>query len=174
MCCVMHPVGRGKLATLLEAYQWVSGSAGENYPLLILGLDEVGRQQLADLLADYGARQFVYALPPISTTSLPWLYRKCSVVFHPAPIAPWGNPLRNALACGKPLVAGETPQAGALVGPAAYLAPLDRPRELGAALLTVIVEEELASQLGGEGLRRASAWQVEPFRRGLAEIYRKG
>ncbi len=141
--------------------------------MLILGLDEVGRQQLADLLADYGSRQFVRALPPISTTSLPWLYRKCSVVFHPAPIAPWGNPLRNALACGKPLVAGETAQAGALVGPAAYLAPLDRPRELGAALLTVIVEEELASQLAGEGLRRASAWQVEPYRQGLAEIYRK-
>lgn len=167
------PGRRGELATLLEAYQWVLGPAGENYPLLILGLDEVGRQQLADLLADSGLRQFVRALPPISTTLLPWLYRKCSVVFHPAPIAPWGNPLRNAFACGKPLVAGETPQVGALVGPAAYLAPLDRPRELGAALLTVIVEEELASQLGGEGLRRASAWQVEPFRQGLAEIYRK-
>jgi hypothetical protein len=59
------------------------------------------------------------------------------------------------------------------VGPAAYLAPLDRPRELGAALLTVIVEEGLASQLAGEGLRRAAAWQVETFRQELAEIYRK-
>ena len=42
-----------------------------------------------------------------------------------------------------------------------------------AALLTVIVEEELASQLAGDGLRRAAAWQVETFRWELAEIYRK-
>ncbi len=60
----------------------------------------------------------------------------------------------------------------ALVGPAAYLVALDHPRELGAALLTVIVEEEVASQLSAAALRRAAGWQTEAFRQELGEAYR--
>jgi glycosyltransferase involved in cell wall biosynthesis len=116
----------------------VAGSVGENYPLLILGLDEAGRQHLSGLLPDYDLLECVHALPLVSPFSIPWLYWKCSVLFHPATIAPWGNPLRNALTFGKPVVAGETALSDALVGPAAYLVALERPRELGAALLTVI------------------------------------
>jgi glycosyltransferase involved in cell wall biosynthesis len=167
------PSRPAELRSLLEAYRWVAGSVGDDYPLLILGLDEVGRQHLSGLLPDYGLMECVRALPLVSPFSVPWLYRKCSVLFHPAAIAPWGNPLRNALAFGKPVVAGETALSDALVGPAAYLVALERPRELGAALLTVIVEEELAGQLGSEGMRRAASWKTELFRQELGEIYRK-
>jgi glycosyltransferase involved in cell wall biosynthesis len=167
------PSRPAELRSLLEAYGWVAGSVGENYPLLILGLDEAGRQHLSGLLPDYDLLECVHALPLVSPFSIPWLYWKCSVLFHPATIAPWGNPLRNALTFGKPVVAGETALSDALVGPAAYLVALERPRELGAALLTVIVEEELASQLGSEGMRRAAGWQTESFRQELGEVYRK-
>jgi hypothetical protein len=169
-----HGPGRSaELQGLLEAYHWAAGLVGEDYPLLILGLDEAGRQHLSRLLPDYGLLDCVHVLPRVSPYSIPWLYRKCSVLFHPAAIAPWGNPLRNALAFGKPVVAGETALSDALVGPAAYLAALEKPRELGAALLTVIVEEELAGQLAAEGALRAASWQIEPFRRGLGDVYRK-
>jgi glycosyltransferase involved in cell wall biosynthesis len=160
------------LRFLLETFRWAAGPVGENYPLLILGLDEVGRKELPGLLATWDLHSCVQALPVISPFSIPWLYRKCSVLFHPVAIAPWGNPVRNALALGKPVVAGETTLSDALVGPAAYLAALDQPRELGAALLTVIVEEGLADRLAAEAMQRAASWQTEMFRRELGEVYR--
>ena len=164
-----HPAA---LRTLLESFGWVAGPVGENYPLLILGMDEVGREYLPELLAAYGLEGCVRALPVISPYSVFQLYQNCSAVFHPAEITPWGNPLRNAIACGKPVVAGETSLSDALVGPAGYLVALDHPRELGAALLTVIVEEEVAGQLSAAALRRAAGWQTEVFCRELGEAYR--
>ena len=166
------PCHQAALDFLLETFRWAAGSVGEDYPLMILGLDEVGRERLPDILAAYGLQEYVRALSVISPFSVPWLYQRCSVLFHPAVIAPWGNPLRNALACGRPVVAGETALSDALVGPAAYLGALDRPRELGAALLTVIVEEEIASRLSAEAMQRAAGWQAETFRRELGEVYR--
>jgi len=164
-----HPAA---LRTLLESFGWVAGPVGENYPMLILGMDDVGREKLPELLAAYGLEGCVRALPVISPYSVLRLYQNCSAVFHPAEITPWGNPLRNAIACGKPVVAGETSLSDALVGPAAYLAALGDPRELGAALLTVIVEEEVASQLSAAALRRAAGWKTEVFRQELGEAYR--
>jgi len=166
------PCHQTALHFLLETFRWAADSVGEDYPLLILGLDDAGRERLPALLAAYGLQGYVSALPVISPFSVPWLYRKCSVLFHPAEIAPWGNPLRNALAFGKPVVAGETALSDALVGPAAYLAALDQPRELGAALLTVIIEEELSSRLSAEARQRAAGWQTETYRRELGEVYR--
>ena len=166
------PCHQAALHFLLDAFRWVAGPVGENYPLLILGLDGAERERLPELLADYGLQGCVRALPVISPFSVPWIYRKCSVLFHPAEIAPWGNPLRNALACGKPVVAGETALSNALVGPAAYLAALDQPRALGAALLTVIVEEEIADRLSAEAVKRVAGWPLENFRRELGEVYR--
>jgi glycosyltransferase involved in cell wall biosynthesis len=166
------PCHQAALHFLLETFRWAAGPVGANYPLLILGLDEVGRERLPELLDAYDLSEYVRAVPVISTFSVPWLYRNCSVLFHPAEIAPWGNPLRNALAFGRPVVAAETALAGALVGPAAYLVALDQPRELGAALLSVLVEEELAGQLSAVALQRAAVWQAETFCRDLEEVYR--
>jgi len=164
-----HPAA---LRFLLESFGWAAGPVGENYPLLILGMDDTGREKLPELLAAHGLEGCVRALPVISPYTVLRLYRNCSALFHPAEITPWGNPLRNAIACGKPVVAGETSLSDALVGPAAYLAALGHPRELGAALLTVIVEEEVASQLSAAAIRRAAGWQTEVFRRELGEAYR--
>jgi glycosyltransferase involved in cell wall biosynthesis len=166
------PSHQAALQLLLETFRWAAGPVGENYPLLILGLDAAGRAWLPALLDANNLQGYVRALPVISTFSVPWLYRNCSVLFHPAEITPWGNPLRNALTYGRPVVAAETALTDALVGPAAYLVALDQPRELGAALLSVIVEEELAGQLSADALRRAASWQAETFCRELGEAYR--
>jgi glycosyltransferase involved in cell wall biosynthesis len=160
------------LRTLLESFGWAAGPVGENYPLLILGMDDVGRENLSELLAEYSLESCVRALPVISPYSVLRLYQNCSALFHPTEITPWGNPLRNAIACGKPVVAGETTLSDALVGPAAYLAALGHPRELGAALLTVIVEEGVANQLSAAALRHAAGWKTEVFRQELGEAYR--
>ena len=159
-----HPVA---LRTLLESFGWAAGPVGENYPLLILGMDDVGRENLPELLAEYSLESCVRALPVISPYSVLRLYQNCSALFHPTEITPWGNPLRNAIACGKPVVAGETTLSDALVGPAGYLVALGHPRELGAALLTVIVEEGVANQLSAAALRHAAGWKTGGFSPGI-------
>lgn len=161
------------LQRLLESWHWASSPVGDQYPLLILGMPDKQRDVLSDLVRRFDLGETVRALPDVSVETLPAIYRGCSAFFHPAPFSPWGDPVRNALACGKPVVAAESRLADAIVGPAAYLAPSDDPRALGAALLTVIVEEEVAGELAQNARQRSGAWRSAAFSHALDEVYRR-
>jgi glycosyltransferase involved in cell wall biosynthesis len=94
----------------------------------------------------------------LSLPSLAALYRGCSLLFHPVQPSVWGDPLRLALAAGRPIVGVEAPAVSGIVGPAAYLVPAADARKQGAAMLTVLVEESLADHLASSALQRAGDW----------------
>ncbi len=165
------PCGEAALHHLLAAWSWACGPVGEYHPLLLLGLDEKARQRLPSLADDYVCQGTLRPLPVMHPGAIPALVRGCSAVFHPAPLAAWGGAARLALAYGRPLVAAETPRSVALAGPAAYLAPEGDSRALGAALLTVIVEEQVAQALGEAGLQRAAGWDNRSFGQALFAAY---
>jgi glycosyltransferase involved in cell wall biosynthesis len=58
-----------------------------------------------------------------------------------------------------------------MVGAAAYLIPRGDPRALGAAIISVIVEEQLAKQLSDAAARRAAAWDRAAFGIQLVSLY---
>ena len=165
------PCDEASLQRLLAAWSWAAAPVGEYYPLLLLGLDDKARQRLPSLPGEYGCQGTLHPMPVLPPGAVSALVRGCSAVFHPAPLAAWGGAARLALAYGRPLVAAETPQAVALAGPAAYLAPADDSRALGAALLTVIVEERVAQTLGEAGLLRAAGWDSRSFGEALFAAY---
>ena len=171
------PHGLQDLRSLLEAWSWAAGSIGDYYPLLLLGLDEQARKALPALAQKYQLGETVRAIPPVSIETLGLLYRKCTALFHPAGVSPWGGAIRPALSCGKPVVALKSELAEALVGPAAYLVPEDgKPAEgsgraLGAALITVVVEESVAEGLRQAAYQRAARWRGAEFRQALLAAY---
>jgi hypothetical protein len=165
------PCDEAALQRLLAAWSWASGPIGEYYPLLLLGIDDKAHQRLPSLAGEYGCQDTLRPLPLLPPGAIPVLVRGCSAVFHPAPLAAWGAAARLALPYGKPLVAAETPRSVALAGPAAYLAPEGDSRALGAALLTVIVEEQVALALSEAGLRRAAGWDRRSFGEALFAAY---
>jgi glycosyltransferase involved in cell wall biosynthesis len=174
------PQAAADLRRLLDAWSWAAGSLGDYYPLLVVGLDEPGRQILVALLNEYNLAETVRALPELSLAGLASLYTGSAAVFHPAGVSPWGGSLRLALACARPVVALETPLADALVGPAAYLVPPAEDRQavsraLGAALITVIVEESVSEGLVAAARQRAAGWanpdQEKAFTRELLRAY---
>ena len=159
------------LEHLLQAWNWAATAIGGNYPLLVLGLDSGAITNLSPLAVEYDLGGSLHALQGVKPDVLAYLYRSCSAVFHPAPASPWSGPVRLALACGKPLVASENNITAAITGPAAYLAPPGDPRALGAALVTVIVEQQVADRLSAAAKRRATNWEMEKFSAQLGMIY---
>ena len=153
------------LRMLLDAWRWASTTLGETMSLVTVGLDLEARLQLVKLSADYQLTGTVLALPEVPLAKLAVVFRRCTALLQINPISPWGDPIRLALASGKPVVGLENPLSDALVGPAAYLV---RPgesakataRALGAALVTVIGEESVAEPLADEAKKRSAAWKV--------------
>ncbi len=161
------------LRWLLSAWSWVISALGDQIPLVLLGCTP---QDVADLMPQLrGLRlgKSIYPLPPQRPDVVASLYRGSAAVFHPLGSVPWGGALRYALACAKPIVALETSISDALTGPAAYLVKERDTRLLGAALLTVLVEDEVAASLREAALERIRAWTWGDFGAALEDAYRK-
>jgi glycosyltransferase involved in cell wall biosynthesis len=170
------PASEPALRRLLEAWSWAAGSLGDDYPLTALGFNMEESQRLSGLAVEYGLENSVQALPVIPPGAIPAVYRRAAVLFHPAQVAAWGSPLRLALACGQPIVALEDRRIDALVGPAAYLVPdqaVKYARALGAAVVTLIVEESMGAALGSAARQRAAAWDGQAFSQALGNAYRE-
>lgn len=170
------PGDQDALERLLAAWSWAAEPIGESTPLVILGLDPEEQARCSQMAKERGFETTLRLLPSLPVEDLAALYRGCNAVFHPAPYAAWGGTIRAALACGKPLVACETPALGALVGKAAYLVPADlsgSSRAFGAAVITIVVEESV-----GEGLSRAARqlsqnWKGTAFAMQLSQLYQQ-
>ena len=168
------PGDRSALEDLLAAWSWAAGPLGDNYPLLILGLNPQEQVLCTQLATTRDLQSTINTLPALSVEALAALFHNCSAVFHPTPYSAWGGAARAALICEKPLVALESPALSALVGPAAYLVPPKQAtssRALGAALITVVVEESVADDLAQAARKLTTNWNGEQFGRQLAKIY---
>jgi glycosyltransferase involved in cell wall biosynthesis len=159
------------LRRLLDAWSWVADPLGEAYPLLAIGLGEAGRERLAGLVTESSLGETIRSLPMLPPRALRLIYRRSAALFHPLIDPPWGGPVRLALASGTPVVSFESEPMSALVGPAAYLVKPGDARLLGAALITVLVEEGVAQKLAQAGRQRVEAWSLPAFATGLAQAY---
>jgi len=165
------PGGRQQLELLLQAWNWAAPAVGEYHPLLLVGLEEVDQQLVSELRKAMNFGDSLQVLSGVTPGMLPYLYQRSTAVFHPAPASPWCGPVRLALASGKPLVATEDSLTGAIAGPAAYLVKGNDARALGAALVTVVVEQELADSFSSAGRLRAQDWVNSGFSEQLLELY---
>jgi glycosyltransferase involved in cell wall biosynthesis len=164
------PGDRRSLDHLLQAWKWAAPAIGDYYPLLLVGLE---RAEGSKLVEHYDFGESLCVLPHVNPVLLADLYRRCTAVFHPALASPWSGPVRLALASGKPLVAIENSIIDAIAGPAAYLAPAGDARALGAALVTVAVEQQVAESLSSAALQRVRNWDSLNFGEQLLGIYRR-
>lgn len=167
------PAGASAMDQLFNAWRWAAGPIGDYHPLLVLGFNAEERSHLTELAKTFDFGGTVRALPELSPPAVALLYQGSTALFHPASEPLWGGPIRHALACGKPIVASQHPQTSRLVGPAAYLVAGDDSRLLGAALITVVVEEDVAGKLAQAARQRAAAWTGVVYSQALSAAYQK-
>jgi hypothetical protein len=159
------------IRNLLLTWSWASGPIGELSPLVIVGLQEIDRQQISYRLSEYDLEKTVHLLPALPPQELAWLYQGCNGLIHPAPVSVWEGPVRQALASCRPVVALKTGLAEALVGPAAYLVDERDTRAMGAALITISTEESIAISLSQAARERSLRWDSTHFQEKLTTTY---
>lgn len=143
----------------LAAWTWVDGSLGDTYPLQFLSWDPRMGELIHAMADEFDVADSVAAGPP--TNDLAQLYREAAAFLSVRPLA-WGQPFRWALASGVPVAAFESASAASILGDAGYLAPNGDTRALGAACLSLLVQEDLAESLRVKGRRRAAAYADHP------------
>lgn len=169
--CLAFGGTEDELRILMAAWSWVTGSLGDEYPLVIVGGGEASAKTVQALAGAAAVEESIRWIGKVSLESLAPLYRNATVFLH-AGLTLTGQELRWALACGVPIAGVETPETAAVAGDAGYLvSPLDT-RALGAACLTLIVETDFAEKLVERGLRRARAYHAPSARQAWAQVFR--
>lgn len=172
----LGPSSMKDLRFLLNTWRWAAGSLGDGYQLVILGADHEACQRVKKLVDEFHLEDSVKWLSAVSMPLLARIFHACRALVHPARIAPWGGALRLALASGKPLVCWETHLTDALAGPAGFLISkrddeIQTVRDLGAALISVSVDDQLAESLSQSTLDRVKAWDAVAFSQALSMLY---
>lgn len=160
------------ITAALAAWTWASAPLGDAYSLLLAGLDQPAitwAQAEAQRLNLPGG---IHILGQTPLAALPSLYRGAAAVLCVGEISPWANPLRYALACQRPVIGFETPLTGGMAGTAGYLVTNGDTRALGAAILTVLVNEDVAGKMQQAAGKIAAAWEMEQFGAALYRLYR--
>lgn len=160
------------LRRLLAVWSWAADSIGELYPLVLLGITNAEKRiEFQAIAKEANLENYLIMLPQVPIQSIPSIYRGCSGVLQLGEIAAWGEPARYALACGKPLVAEESILADALVGPAGYLFKPTEIRQMGGALLAIVVNEDIAGTLSKAAAQQIANWKTNLFQERLRSAY---
>ena len=159
------PTSDYELHRLLDAWSWAAPAVSQYYPLVLVGLNPGAQQRLADLAGEYQLQDTLRGLPEIPVAALLEVYRRSKALFHPGLVSPWGDSLTLALFFNKPIVALENRWSDQRLGPAAYLIQQGdslktTSRLLGAALVTVIVEDDVADRLAKQAGMCSSSWRA--------------
>lgn len=150
------------LRHLLAAWTWAQPIASEDCPLVIAGRlpkhpDGYLYDDLPDIATELGISDTVMFIGEVKEEDKTALYQSASCFVFPSSYEGFGLPPLEAMACGVPVVTTGSGALKEIVGDAAYLVsnPADA-RELGAAMISIIVDEKLASDLQSRGLMQAA------------------
>ncbi|PJF36358.1 MAG: glycosyltransferase family 1 protein [Candidatus Thermofonsia Clade 1 bacterium] len=168
---------RKNLRALIAAYTYVGPSVGDEYPLILAGKPPKrwGTARFPDLPAEIAAReglgQWIRWLGEVAEEDKPSLYRMARLFVMPSRYEGFGLGVLEAMACGTPVVAAEASSLPEVVGDAAYLVAPHDSRQLGGAIIAVLIQDDLHASLKNLGLARASNFSWERTARQTYAVY---
>lgn len=163
---------RKNVGALISAWTWAHGPVGDQYPLVIAGALPAHStlQQDAQSLDVAESVRFIGA---VREQDKPAIYRGATCLVYPSLYEGFGLPPLEAMACGVPVITSNSSALGEVVGDAAYLVadPHDA-RQLGAAIISLVVDGSLADDLRARGLKQAAKFSWQRTAAETARIYR--
>ena len=151
--------------TLLHAYTFVAQALGKDYPLLLAGRKP---EAVSDNYPDYdgmiaraGLSDHVRWLGYVDEADKPLLYRRASVFAFPSRREGFGLPPLEAMACGTPVVVADGGSLPEVVGSAGFVIAPDDARGMAGAIISILVDDDLAADLRRQGPEQAAKFNWE-------------
>lgn len=158
-------------ARVLKAYSLYLEQSDVKRPLLIADLKE---EYIDNLLQQEGIADIkprLYYPGYIDNQDLPMLYNSAFAFLYPSLRESFGIPMLEAMACGTPVIIGNTSAMPEVAGPGALAADPYKPEEIAAALLRLETDTALYQSQREYGLLRARQFSWKETADELAKLY---
>ena len=166
---------RKNAQSLLHAYTWVYEALGDYHPLVMAGVTpEEDTRFFPDprrIAAELGGSDAVRFPGWVDEADKPALYSAATVFVYPSRYEGFGLPILEAMACGTPVVTSNAASLPELAGAAAFQVDPDDPRQLGAAIIALCVQEDLHAEMREKGLAQAAQFTWEKTARETLVAY---
>ncbi|EGF49163.1 glycosyltransferase, group 1 family protein [Bacteroides clarus YIT 12056] len=160
-------------ARVLKAYRLYLEQSSVKRPLLIADLTE---SRIDSLLQQEGIgnalKQHLYYPGYIRNADLATLYNAAFAFLYPSLRESFGIPLVEAMACGTPVITGNTSSMPEVGGPGILAIDPCRPEEIARAVLRLENEDTLYRRQRKYGLLRARQFSWEKTADELIQVYR--
>jgi glycosyltransferase involved in cell wall biosynthesis len=162
---------RKNLTTLLEAY--VTVAREQNVPLIVGGGKGWLYGPIFAQLERLGLREQVRFVGYIEEEELPLWYAAATAFAFPSIYEGFGMPPLEAMACGTPVVAAKSASLPEVVGDAGLLVEPHDSTALADAIVRLLAEPELRSELRERGLRRSQTFTWQEAAERTLEVYQR-
>jgi glycosyltransferase involved in cell wall biosynthesis len=153
------------VTTLLVAYTYVARALGEDYPLVLAGKPpEKSSSRFPDYeiyINDLGLSSFVRWVGYIDEEDKPAVYRGASTFAFLSRHEGFGLPPLEAMASGVPVISSKSSSLIEVVGDAGFALDPDDERQIGGAIISAIVQTDLATDMKEKGLKQAAKFSWE-------------
>jgi glycosyltransferase involved in cell wall biosynthesis len=157
----------------LKAFSDFLKKTGSDIQLVMLDYD---RQELEAILNDIDDKNLINRIiltGYVVNTDLPAIYSQCEIFLYPSLRESFGIPMLEAMACGVPVITSNTSSMPEVAGDAAILIDPFNPAEITDAMMQILEDKELRSNLIKKGLIRAAAFSWKAMAQNVLEIYRQ-
>jgi glycosyltransferase involved in cell wall biosynthesis len=168
---------RKQVNRLLLAYTYVGPAEGQDAPLVIAGREPAWGTPMFPNLRQYAREldieDYVQWIGYVDEADKPSLYRLASAFVFPSIAEGFGLPVIEAMASGTPVVACDIPVMQEVSGDAAYLVQPDSERQMGAAILALLLQAPLREQMIQRGLAQSTRFNYRKTARETLSVYER-
>jgi glycosyltransferase involved in cell wall biosynthesis len=157
----------------LKAFSDFLVQTGSNHRLVMLDYD---REELDKLLIEIGNKELagrIVLTGYVVNTDLPAIYSMCDVFLYPSLRESFGIPMLEAMACGAPVITSNTSSMPEVAGTAAVLVDPYRPEEITSAIIRILNDQELRTELTSKGYSRAADFSWASMAEHVRKIYQE-
>lgn len=158
---------------VLKAYSLYLKQSNQKRPLLIADLKEDAIDQILQNEQITDIKPYLSFPGYIPNTDLAALYNGAFAFLYPSLRESFGIPMLEAMACGTPIITGNTSAMPEIAGPGALLVDPFSVEDIAAKLLELEQNEELYTQQVAYGLERVKLFSWKETARHLLEVYKE-
>lgn len=162
---------RKNLLTLVEAFRLLRQSGWEDHRLVLGGAPGWGYRSIYQAVERYGLTEDVIFLGYVPPEQSPRWYGGADLFVYPSAYEGFGLSPLEAMACGTPVITADTSSLPEVVGEAGLMVSPGDVRALMEAILRLLSDTNLRTELIGKGLERARKFTWAKTARATSSLY---
>ncbi len=169
---IVHP--RKNQQFLVRVLGILKKNAQLDCPLLVVGpLGWKNSPLFREIQAAGMTENDIRFLGYVPDEDMPLFYAGAQAFLFPTLYEGFGLPPVEAMACGTPVIASDSPSMPEVLGDAAILEPLTSAERFATAIRRVLTDDQLRGALRAKGIQRAQSFRYESSVKQLLEIFEK-